>query len=247
MEAFEKRQYEKRLREYPEYFEFCLVQDYEAKYVGERLYTFDADEVSLQCFVQGPNFEVISIIFPKQLFEREFLLQWLSYFGIHVGAAGKAARVPNAASIDRSYLFFDHIVTRYVKGQDTITVKRVGMEEWTDYNRPLVEKILDKEGRRIPIPMVVLNDEIFPECPRLKFDRKVDAVVVNGTIMNIDRIDEYGDGIGFYRKNIREPIAFMENEDVVIVIDVFEDSLDGGKICQVTYMPMFDPSTSEKT
>ena len=128
-----------------------------------------------------------------------------------------------------------------------MNVKRVGLEEWTDYNRPLVEKIIDNEGRRIPIPMVVLNDEIFPECPRLKFDRKTDAIVVNGTFMNIDRIDEYGDGIGFYRKNIREPIAFMENEEIVIVIDVFENEEDGGEICNVTYMPMFDPSTREQT
>lgn len=247
MEAFEKRQYEKRLREYPEYFEYCLIQDYEARYVGERLYTVNADEISIQCFVQETKLEVVSIIFDKQLFEREFLLQWLSYFGIHVGAAGKSARIPNADSIDRTYLFFDHIVTRYIKGQGTMNVKRVGLEEWTDYNRPLVEKIIDKEGRRIPIPMVVLNDEIFPECPRLKFDRKTDAIVVNGTIMNIDRIDEYGDGIGFFRKNIREPIAFMENEEVVIVIDVFEDPEDGGNICNVTYMPMFDPSTREQT
>ncbi len=245
MEVFEKRQHEKRLREYPEYFEYCLIQNYETKYVGERLYTFEADEISLQCLVQGTKLEVVSIIFEKQLFEKEFLLQWLSYFGIHAGAAGKSARIPNAASIDRTYLFFDHIVTRYVKGQETITVKRAGLEEWTDYNRPLVEKIIDTTGRRIPIPMVVLNEEIFPECPRLKFDRKLDAVVVNGTIMNIDRIDEYADGIGFYRKNIREPIAFMENEDVIIVIDIFEDTEGGGKICNVTYMPMVDPGTSE--
>lgn len=65
--------------------------------------------------------------------------------------------------------------------------------------------------------------------------------------MNIDRIDEYADGTVFYRKNIREPIAFMENEDVIVVIDSFEDTEDGGKICNVTYMPMVDPGTSEQT
>ena len=124
------------------------VQDYETRYVGERLYTFNADEISLQCFVQETKLEVVSIIFDKQLFERDFLLQWLSYFGVHVGAAGKSARIPNADTIDRAYLFFDHIVTRYIKGQETLTVKREGLKEWTDYNRPLVEKILDTEGRR---------------------------------------------------------------------------------------------------
>ncbi|WP_209548555.1 MULTISPECIES: hypothetical protein [unclassified Exiguobacterium] len=246
MEAFEKRQYEKRLREYPEHFEYFLVQDYEARYVGERLYTFNADEISLQCFVQGMNLEIVSIIFDKQLFERDFLLQWLSYFGVHVGAAGKSARIPNAGAIDRAYLFFDHIVTRYIKGQDTMTVKREGLKEWTDYNRPLVEKILDTEGRRIPIPMVVFNDEVLPECPSLKFNRKEDLVVLNGTVMNIDRIDEYGDGIGFYRKNIREPIAFMENEDVVIVINIFEDEAEAGKLCDITYMPMFDTTDDKR-
>lgn len=56
--------------------------------------------------------------------------------------------------------------------------------------------------------------------------------------MNIDRIDEYGDGIGFYRKNIREPVAFMENERVAILINLFVDTEDDGKICTVTYMPM---------
>jgi len=246
VEAFEKRQYEKRLREYPEHFEYCLVQDYEARYVGERLYTFNADEISLQCFVQGMNLEIVSIIFDKQLFERDFLLQWLSYFGVHVGAAGKSARIPKAGAIDRAYLFFDHIVTRYIKGQEMMTVKREGLKEWTDYNRPLVEKILDTEGRRIPIPMVVFNDEVLPECPSLKFNRKEDLVVLNGTVMNIDRIDEYGDGIGFYRKNIREPIAFMENEDVVIVINIFEDEAEAGKFCDITYMPMFDTTDDKR-
>ncbi|WP_026827400.1 hypothetical protein [Exiguobacterium artemiae] len=57
---------------------------------------------------------MVSIIFDKLLFERDFLLQWLRYFGIHVGAAGKSARIPNATVPD-------HIVTRYIKGQGTMT------------------------------------------------------------------------------------------------------------------------------
>lgn len=52
-------------------------------------------------------------------------------------------------------------MTRYIKGQETITVKPAGLEEWTGYNRLLVEKIIDSRGRQIPIPMVVLNEKIF--------------------------------------------------------------------------------------
>ena len=58
--------------------------------------------------------------------------------------------------------------------------------------------------------------------------------------MNIDRIAEYGDGIGFYRKNIREPIALVENEDAVIMINIFEDEAATGKLCDVTYLPITD-------
>ncbi|WP_029331654.1 hypothetical protein [Exiguobacterium oxidotolerans] len=238
MDAFEKRQLEKRLREEEHFFEFCIVPDYETVYVGERLHTFPVEEVSIQCFLQDDELQLVSLIFDKMSYEKESLLQWLSEHGIHIGAVGKSALVHHARSVEYSYMFFDHVVVQYTKGDQTISVDREHAEEWTDYERPLLERLLDTDGRRVPIPMVVINDELLPGCPTLKFNRKIDTVIVGGTIMNIDRIDEYGDGIGFYRKNIREPVAFMENERVAILINLFVDTEDDGKVCTVTYMPM---------
>lgn len=240
MEEFEKRQLAKKLREYPDYFEYCVIDDYETTLIGQKIHCFQEFEIEIQCFIEEDDIHLVSLVFNKSIFDKAFILQWLSYFGVQVGARSKTLRIPQAKEIDRAFLFLDHIVARYVRGSKTITVKRDGLMEWTLRNQPIVERIIDTKGSRLPVPLVVLNNEIVPYCPTLKFNRKEDIIVVNGTTMNIDRIEGFNEGVAYYRKNIREPIAYADDDEIVFIIDLFDHPSDTGTFCSVVYVSYAD-------
>ncbi|MCY1691502.1 hypothetical protein OVA29_13065 [Exiguobacterium sp. SL14] len=240
MEEFARRQLEKKLREYPDYFEYRLIDEYETTLLGQKIHCFEEFEVEIQCFFEEDDIHLVSLIFNKSIFDKDFILQWLSYFGIQVGARRKNLRIPQAKEIDHAFLFLDHIVARYVRGPKTITVKREGLMEWTILNQPIVERIIDTKGSRLPVPLVVFNNEIVPYCPTLKFNRKEDVILVNGTTMNIDRIEGFNEGVGYYRKNIREPIAYADDDEIVFIIDLFDHPGGTGTFCSVVYVAYSD-------
>lgn len=82
MEEFARRQLEKKLREYPDYFEYRLIDDYETTLLGQKIHCFEEFEVEIQCFFEEDDIHLVSLIFNKSIFDKDFILQWLSYFGI---------------------------------------------------------------------------------------------------------------------------------------------------------------------
>ncbi len=82
------------------------------------------------------------------------------------------------------------------------------------------------------MPTLFLNGEEITCIDRIDFDLSKDEIYVNGVFVIADYLDQYCDGIAFYREaDSWLPIVFFVGEkDINITLEEYED---GSKVCRV--------------
>ncbi len=224
------------LREYPDYYEYCVIQEYENKYSEFQIHAIQLADVFVRLLENQGQLKFVSIQFPKTEFHLSTVYSWLYDKAVYVSEEKSASGViSNGFQLINKVLFKGHSIVLYEKGNKNLSFDMDGCVEvsqvYDSYHLITTAsnavEVFPEEPSKVPL---FFNGEKVASVPRIDFNIEEDLIISNGHIMVADYIEDYCGNIGFYQKeNPHLPISFPLDDQNPIYIHVIMKE-DGSKI-----------------
>lgn len=234
-----------RLREFQDYYEYCIISKYEEKYTCFETNSIQINKVHAVTLETKDKFLLVGILFYKDLFDFEEVVNWLKVYNIKY--VDNESFVKNANELIQGIHFKGNTIVLYKKGNKNLSFKHEDFQEITkiyDIKMDRVNTTKSKSARKeLPERLVIyLNDEEVDEIPRLEFDINKDYIICNGNLIKADYIDSFNHStIGFFRKQDPiNPIAYLIDIYTEVFIELSERE-DGASFCFIDYNYIIDP------
>ena len=234
-----------KTREFDEYYEYCLIPEYEEKYSNCITDSIQINNVHAVTLKINEKFLLVGILFYKNIFNIEEVINWLKIYNISY--VDNQSFIQNASELLKGIRFKDNVLVLYHKGNKKITFNCLDFPEITniyDFSRAKIDTGKSKSTMKEQIEKLVihLNDQEMDDVPRLEFDIDKDYIICNGTLIKADYIDSYNENtIGFYKnEDPSNPIASLIDVCTEVYIDISERE-DGVTFCFIDYKFIIDP------
>ncbi|WP_379969600.1 hypothetical protein [Ectobacillus sp. sgz5001026] len=225
------------LREYPDYYEYCVIQEYENEYSEFQIHAIQLADVFVCLLEMQGKLTFVSIQFPRTEFHLSMVYSWLYDKAIYVSERKSTCGIiSNGFQLIQKVLFKGHSIILYEKGNKNLSFDMEGCVEvsqvYDSYHQITTTtsdavEVFPEEPSKVPI---FLNGERIVSVPRIDFNMGEDLIVSNGHIMVADYIEDYCGTIGFFQQeNPHLPISFPLDEQNPIYIDVIMRD-DGSKV-----------------
>lgn len=233
------------IREFSDYYEFCLIDDYELKYDNCEINSIEMKNTHAVTLETNDKFLIAGILFYKKQFNLNEILDWLETYCISYIEKDKN-QVKDVGEIIMGIRFKGRTIILYTKGSKQVGFYSDDFIEITqNYNfyRERVDTTKSKDIHNKERGLVVyLNDEKLDFIPVLEFNMSSDFIIVNGNVVEADYIKPYRDNtIGFFSKDdLHKPVSYIADNETDVYIETYETEY-GADICYVEYRYIVDP------
>ena len=233
-----------QIREFADYYEYCFIKDYEDKYDDFEIHSVELGQVHAGLLVAGVKTVLTSILFFKDIFNLDQMLEWLELHSICIITDEdfiKGSRVIDAL------LFNGRPIILFLKGNKKITIDTSKLVEVTETYEVYQEKIntscskyLKSKGEHPS--KIIVNGEVHLHIDRIELNKSSDLVFSNGNLIIADYIDYYmNKTLGFFRYNEEHPIACIGDPDTDVYIDIYQKD-DDSLVLYIDFKYIIDPN-----
>lgn len=230
------------IREFGDRYEYCFITKYEDKYADFTCDSVALAEVFVQLLTVKGQHKLVSIDFPKTIFDIEDMLGYLEFYGIKILKEGELF-VRNACEIMEALKFKGTPIILYEKGLNSIKIDLDELIEVTDTYIPNESRVnpgSSKYRNSIqPKSKIFLDDEEIDYIPEIEIELSKDLIIANGHIMVANYIGDYFGCIGFFEeKHHSLPISWIYDENTTVFINIYNE--DDRKIVIVEHSYAID-------
>lgn len=133
---FQQYKYQKfidELREYPDSFEYMIVNNYEHKFTFHRTECVQMDDCFAQLIEAGDHYKLVSMMFMKEDWSVQKILDFLSEHRIEIfHPISDSFVIQNASEIIDAKLFNGQPLVLCKKGKQSISLNPINLEEVTE-------------------------------------------------------------------------------------------------------------------
>jgi len=217
------KKYNNNLREFPEYYEFSIIKNYEDKYENFTAHGIPLEQINLQIFELKDRIVLVSIEFSKEHFDLENVYIWLSRYNVILGEKGKNVNsILNADKIIMGLRFKGNPIILYEMGRRKVSYTSEDFVEITDSFSFQPQKIDTANSKKVTTGLcIIMNGKQLKEIPRI--DLYQNLLICNGQCILADYMDEFCGTLGFFKNNSPLPITYVADKVTTINID-YEDS-----------------------
>lgn len=237
-----KKQIIKRVREFKEYYEYCIVESYEECYEDFEVHMVPLKDIGIVLLQVGEEIKFVAIQFTKKEFNIDKIYTWMQLFEVYFNESTKQlSKVKDCGQILEGIRFKEHLLLIHSKGNQVVTVDSNEYEEITNKWDVIFEPVDTGESKPIVKGLCIkLNGEILEEVPYIEINQPNDILISNGNLIVADYIDEYCGGIGIYRNDDPcIPVAFFLDNNTTIEIEIYTKE-DKSKICVIEHRYIID-------
>lgn len=124
------------IREFYEFYEYCLVKGYENYLHGYLWHVIEVGSVLAHVAEKQGQFVLVSLQFSKRNFNMEAIVEWLNNYSVVLHPRDKAiGKITEAQAIIKSLLFKGNPILLYKKGTRTLEYNAGKLYEVTDPRR----------------------------------------------------------------------------------------------------------------
>lgn len=217
------KEYKEKLREFPDYYEFCFIESYEEKYENFKAHGIPLEPINLQIFELKDRIVLVSIEFSKEQFDLKDVYNWLDNYNVVLGQKGKDIHsISNSYEIIEGIRFKGNPLILYEKGSGKTSYNSEDFTEITDMYLVEEQRIDTANSKKVTNGLsIFLNGEKLDEIPRILFNETI--ILCNGQCILADYIDEFNGTLGFFRNNNPFPVTYVADKVTTININ-FEES-----------------------
>lgn len=236
---YRHQEYLDKIREFPEYYEFCLIDEYEDKYDDFTAHGIPLESVNIQVFELKNRIILVSIEFSKKQFNLDQVYTWLDNRGVSLDEKGKEEyAIAECLNIIEGVRFKGNPLVVYEKGKLKISYNPEAFPEITDLYFVQPQKVDTTRSKKVTTGLSVFcNGNKLKEIPKINFEKE-DLVLCNGQCLSVDYMDEYKGTIGFFKNNCPTPIAYIA--DKVTTINIELEEFEWSWRCIVEYQYLLD-------
>lgn len=237
-----KKRFNGKIRGFNGYYEYSIIDNYETEFDDFKSNSIQIDNVNAIVLEVENTFVLAAIQFEADKFTVQDVINWLVDYKIVFNLKeSNENKVDNCEIIITGLLFRGNQLILCKKGNKTLFYKQDEFIEVTEKYIYFNEEVNTNHAKNIDLESnnkklrIVLNGKSIEHIERLNFDLTKDLIIVNGSVMVADYIDEYCDTIGFYNSDDDLlPVSFILYEDTNVNINITTKE-DGSKICIVEY------------
>lgn len=137
LDQYRQKVYLKRrrntFREFIDCYEYCIVNGYEAYFGGHLWHVVEVDNVLATVVEKQGQFVLVSIQFPKKIFNFNKIIEWLNNYNVVLHRRDQdTGQITEAKAIIKSLLFKGNPLLLYKKGTKTLRYNASKLVEVTD-------------------------------------------------------------------------------------------------------------------
>lgn len=242
-----------KIREFPDYYEFCIIEGYEDKYENFIAHGIPLGPINLQLFELKNRIVLVSLEFSKEQFDLDDVLMWLNNYEVLLGEKGKGKNsISNSNVIIEGLRFKGYPLVLYEVGNRRISYHPDKFPEITELYSIQPQTIDTTKSKKVSTELSIFyNDEQVKVIPRIDFSKE-DLIICNGQCILADYLDEYDNTIGFYRNNSPIPVAYVADKATTINIHLEDDELwwwdekEYSRRCIVEYQYLLDEKSLDE-
>lgn len=213
------------IREFGDRYEYCFISEYENKYDEFICDSIGIGEVFVQLLTVKGEEKLVSIDFPKDLFDIEDIPNYLSLYDIKLLRNGED-KIYNACEVITALKFRGTPLVFYETGRETIEIDLDELVEVTknyDKSKYRINTASSKNRDSItPVSKTYLNNEEISYIPEIEIDSSKDLIIANGYIMAASFLGNYNGQIAFFKdRKDKEPISFIQDKETTVFIDIY--------------------------
>lgn len=216
---------EASIREFGDRYEYCFISEYENKYDEFICDSIGIGDVFVQLLTVKGEQKLVSIEFPKELFDIEDIPNYLSLFDIKLLKNGED-KIYNAYEMIKALKFRGVPIVFYETGTDTIRIDLEELievtEEYKDSKYRINTSASKNRNSIKPVSKIFLNNEEINYVPEIKIDVSKDLIIGNGYMMMASFLGNYKGQLAFFKdRKDQEPISFIQDKETTVFIDIY--------------------------
>lgn len=225
------------IREFGDRYEYCFIKEYEEKYNNFTLDSIDFGD----CFVQILSLKeeqiLVSIDFPKSIFDMETVLNYVDFYGFKLLKEGEFY-INGASEVLEAKKFRGKPILCYERGLGVAGVDLESLIEVTEDFQHSQQRINTGSSKTrdsiLPKSKIFLNDEEIDYVPEIEIKPFSDLIISNGHLIVASYIGDYCGCIGFFEEKDDDlPIAWIYDKETTVYIDIHER--ENQKIIAIEY------------
>lgn len=240
--AKKRENFKKNIREYEDRYEYCLISEYEEKYNQCEAHSIQLGDVYPVVLETEGRMVIASVEFYKKQFDINQIITWLDLVNIYFGKLGQGKHVINHfGKLRDGLLFKGNLIISFYKGNSSKEINPNNFKEITSAFISNPQVIDTSKSKPVKDGLTIkVNGERIREIPRIEFDISKDIILSNGNLIVADYLEEYCEGIGFYKdEDPSIPIVFFLDYDTTIEIQIIPKK-SGGKVCIIEHQYVID-------
>lgn len=229
----------KQLRKLQNYYEYCLLKEYDAFLEFENAQAVQIGPVFANLVETNAQFIPVSIMFSDDEFDLDDVISWLNQYSIYYESSPKTnGKIERADEIIQGLKFKGNIIILYRKGRKKLeydSSKFIEVTEqyahYSEVRSVLNEKsIVDREAGL----KICFNGVLVETVPRIDFEQE-NLIISNGTFICADYMDDYFGSVALFRmEDSNLPVAWIQDKNTTVYIDLFESD-EFGQICVLKF------------
>lgn len=231
----------KLIREFEDRYEYCYIEEYEGKFLEFNVHAIPLANIQAILIEVDNRIELAALEFLKSDFSIEQVATWIHTYSLYLGDYKKATHfIEGCNKIINIIKFKGNVIAIYTKRNLVERIMAEEIPEITEKFKVEFQEIDTTKSKTLQHGLTILvNGEIFKVVPRIDFNRQKDMIISNGNVIKADFIDEYKGGVGFYRNDDTNPIAFIIDHQTTVSIDLYEKD-DNSQLCIVEHKYLLD-------
>lgn len=232
-----------RLRQIDQYYEYCIIKDWEKMLRFTRTLAINIGDVSANLAEEEGRLVFVSIIFSCDRFSVLEVLDWLDNYAVYwEGRLKSIPKVIGASEIVEGLRYRGQSLILYRRGLAELDFIAEEFPEVTEKIRlkHVVSDISNTKEVSLGTPekeiRIYFNGDEVDEIPDLKFDVDYDSVYVNGLLLRADRVADYQGNLGiFFEGGVDLPIGKIDDNDCSISIELYKHSYWNTRLCNIKF------------
>ncbi len=237
----QKKLVEEHCREYDDYYEYCLVDNYEEKYDKFHVHSVQIADVFAAILEEHDHLRLVAVQFFKSHFTLSTIGNWLSEKDVYFSDSSIVeliTEIPNATAIVAGLLFKGCPLVVYAKGHQILTFSVTDFIEVNDVFQSYDYIVNSADAKDVTFEppceaIIFFNGERVNSVPFIEFNRRTDIVVSNGQLVVADFIEDWCGNIGiFQNENVAIPVSFLLDNKTPVYMNM-RTKPDGSKLCVI--------------